>query len=181
MLQNSLACKFNKSILKNQHTAIHHYQLWIANAIYQLLKWSSVSIIVFELFVHSNAAQLIICKSLQGHRRKLGWKSGGPYPCIPFALPFFLSPSPPLKRVSGGNRTSAILWCFLCCRWVFEHFWATKGWFLVEGFVVKIFENSCDGHISSLPSPSILSPSLPRNSPSPTINTTWYCEDYRTE
>ena len=66
-------------------------------------------------------------------------KVGGPYLFLSFTLPSILFRPPlPWSGVQGFYPRK-IFWFSLCCRWVLEHFGATKGWLLIKGFVVRNF------------------------------------------
>ena len=120
------------------------------------------------------------------HRHKLWWKSGGAYdflsfihsPLLPFPLPWSGGP---------GAVIPEFFFVLLCCWWVLEHFGEQMGGFWLRVSSWETFENSCYGHISpsmegGLPSPpDSLSPPLPRISPLPTIYTTRYYENNRTD
>ena len=69
------------------------------------LRWSSLAV------KHCSTNHHVMHWYTSYHRRKLGWKSGGPYPFISFTLPFFLPP--PLEQGFGGN-TPEIFWFILC-------------------------------------------------------------------
>ena len=102
---------------------------------------------------------------------------------------------PPPLPWSGapGVLTPEIFYLFLfCCSWVLEHIGATKGWFLVKGFVVRNFWKIIwrawwwwwwwymfPPSILHSPASDSLSPSLPCVSASPTIYTTRYLENNR--
>ena len=84
-----------------------------------------------------------ICQMLtKAHQSTIGVnlveKMGGPYHSFHSLSSPSFSPSLPWSGCPGVLPRQ-ICWVLLCCRWVLQHFQATKGWLLVKGFFLRIF------------------------------------------